>query len=106
MRTTIMLVPQGFKIRKKSDIDTFINKCMQKGNRYDVIADSGLQFIFEKDNNSNISVSMRSGDLTDMFNPSLEVARTNNNCYKEIVESYIWKNRKYINKKWFNEGRD
>ena len=100
-----MLVPQDFKIRKKSDVETFINKCMQKGNRYDIVTDSGLQFIFSKDKDENISVLMRSGDLTDMFNPSIEIARTNNNCYRGTVEEYIWQNRKHINAKWFTERR-
>ena len=105
MKTTIMRIPQGFKIRKKSDVKVFMEKCMHEGNRYDIVTDSELQIIFERDKESNYSVSIRSGDLTDMFNPSLEVARTRNNCYKETVEEYIWQNRKYINAKWFAERR-
>jgi len=101
--TTIMQIPNGFKIRKKSDVEIFMKTCMCKGNRYDIITDSDIQFIFSKDRDDNISVLMRSGDLTDMFNPSLEVARTNNNCYKGTVKEYIWQNRKYINAKWFKE---
>ena len=106
MKTTIMLVPQGFKIRKKSDVEIFINECMQKGYRYGIVTDSGLEFIFSKDKDGNISVLMRSGDLTDMFNPSIEIARTNDNCYKGTVKEYIWQNRKHINAKWFTERRD
>jgi hypothetical protein len=98
---TIMQIPHGFKIRKKSDVETFMKKCMCKGNRYDIITDSGIQFIFSRDKDDNFSVLTRTGNLRDMFNPSLEVARTNNNCYKETVIEYIWQNRKYINKKFF-----
>lgn len=101
----IMQIPNGFKIRKKSDVETFMNKCMCKNNRYAIITDSGMQFIFGKDKDGNISVAIRHGDLKDIFNPSLEVARTNNNCYKGTVEEYIWQNRKYINAKWFKEER-
>ena len=33
-RTTIMMIPYNFKIRRKSDVKTFINDCMIKGNEY------------------------------------------------------------------------
>lgn len=99
---TIMLVPQNFKIRRKADVNTFIEKCLQKNNRYDIVTDSGVQFIFAKDNDGNVSVLTRTGDLYDMFNPSLEVARTKDNCYKGTVVEYVWQNRKYINAKWFS----
>lgn len=105
MSITIMQIPHGFKIRKKIDVETFINKCMCKGNRYYIVTESGEQFIFEKDKDGSVSVLNRTGDLTDMFNPSLEVARTNGNCYLGTVDEYIWKNRKYINAKWFKEER-
>lgn len=105
MRTTIIMVPHGFKIRKKTDIQDFMKRCMCKGNYYDIITDSGEQFTFEKDKDGNISVTSRVGDLTDIFNPSMEVARTNNNCYKGTVEDYIWQNRKYINAKWLSERK-
>ena len=105
MSMTIMQIPYGFKIRKKSDVETFMNKCMCNGNRYYIVTETGEQFTFEKDKNGSISVLNRIGDLTDMFNPALEVARTNNNCYKGTVEKYIWENRKYINAKWFKEER-
>lgn len=105
MRISIMRIPQGFKIRKKSDVKVFMEKCMCEGNRYDIVTDSGLQIVFRKDKESNYCVAIRSGDLTDMFNPSLEVARTKKIYYKETVEEYIWQNRKYINAKWFVERR-
>ena len=102
MRISIMRIPQGFKIRKKEDTKKFIEKCMCKGSRYDIVTDSGMQYIFAKDSDDNISVLTRSGDLGNMFNPSLEVARTNDNCYEKTVEDYVWQNRKYINSKWFS----
>ena len=105
-RTTIMMIPHNFKIRRKSDVKTFINDCMVKGNEYYIITDDGDQFNFSKDKNGNISIATRNGDLKDIFNPLIEVARTNNNCYKETVTDYIWQNRKYINSKWFSNRKE
>jgi hypothetical protein len=97
-----MKIPCGFKIRKKVDCDTFIEKCMCKDNTYDII-DNDTRIIIKKDVNENVSVYMKYGDLYDVFNPIIEVARTKDNCYKESVKDYVWKYRKAINEKWFNE---
>ena len=105
MKCTIIKMPYGFKIRKKDDVDVFINDCMCNDNRYSVVNENGTQIIIEKDKDGNVSVCLRTGDLNDIFNPSLEVARTKDNCYKETVQDYIWKFRKAINKEWFDEGR-
>jgi hypothetical protein len=99
-----MKVPQGFKIRKKVDCDTFINDCMCKNNVYSVI-DKNTQIIIEKDKDGNISVSERFGDFTNPFNPSLEIAKTKGNCYDKTVQDYIWQFRKAINTQWFNEKK-
>lgn len=104
MNCTIMKIPQGFKIRKKADVETFINDCMCKSNRYSVI-DNGTQCFFEKDKDGNISVDMRFGDLNDIWNPSLEVARTKDNCYAKTVQDYIWQFRKAINKEYFTQRK-
>lgn len=105
MRVSIMAIPMGFKIRKKADVEVFIQKCMQKNSRYDVITDFKDQFIFAKDKDGNVSVAYRNGNLNDIFNPMIEVARTNDNCYKTTVQDYIWMNRKYINATWFKSER-
>ena len=105
MKCTIMQIPQGFKIKKKADVETFINKCMCNNNRYSII-DENAQLIFEKDKEGNVSVCLRNGDLNDIFNPSLEIARTKNNCYEHTVQDYIWKFRKAINNEWFNKRKE
>lgn len=105
MRCSIMKIPQGFKIRKKVDVDEFINKCMCKDNRYSVVNDTGEQIIIEKDKDGNVSVCLRNGDLRNIFNPMLEVASTKNNCYKETVQDYIWQFRKAINAEWFTKRK-
>ena len=105
MRCTIMQIPQGFKIRKKADIDKFINDCMCKGNRYGAVDDNGTQIIVEKDKEGNVSVCLRNGDLRNIFNPSLEVARTKDNCYDKTVQDYIWQFRKAINTEYFSKRK-
>ena len=100
-KVAIMMIPHGFKIRKKSDVEYFINKCMCGGDYY-IITDSGVQYIFSK-RKDEVSVCKRNGDLHDPFNPSLEIANTRRNVYERTVNDYIWQNRKYINAKWFKE---
>ena len=102
MNCSLMKIPSGFKIRKKVDCDTFIEKCMCNDNGYVIIVD-GTQVIMKKDKNGDVSVDIRQGNLKDIFNPYLEVARTKDNCYDKTVQDYIWKYRKAINEKWFNE---
>ena len=104
MNCSLMKIPHGFKIRKKVDIETFVDKCMCKGNTYSVI-DNDTQLIIDKDTDGNVSISIRHGDFTDVFNPSLEVARTKDNCYNKTIHDYIWKFRKAINTQWFNEKK-
>ena len=98
----LMQIPCGFKIRRKIDVEKFINDCMCNDNRYSITVNRNEEIIIEKDKNSNISVAIRNGDLFDIFNPEVEVARTKDNCYDKTVQDYIWKYRKSINKKWFN----
>lgn len=102
MSVTIMSIPSGFKIRKKADVDTFINECMCTNNEYYLKINNDLALFIRKDKDS-ISVAEKRWDLYDPFNPLLEVANTSNSSYKETVHDYIWKYRKYINANWFND---
>lgn len=104
MSCSIMKIPYDFKIRRKIDCDTFINDCMCKDNTYFVI-DNNIGIVLKKDKNGNVSICEKYGDLHDIFNPLLEVARTKDNCYKQTARDYIWKYRKAINEKWFNEKK-
>ena len=103
MKVTLMKIPCGFKIRKKHDVEIFIKDCMINGNEYYIKINKEEAVYLDKDANGNVSVCIKSGNLSDIFNPLLEVARTNNNCYKKTVEDYIWHYRKHINAQWFNE---
>ena len=99
---SIMTIPCGFKIRKKVDVETFINECMNRNQSYSLILQKDFAIFFGKDKDGEVSVSEKRWDLSDPFYPLLEVANTNNPAYKHKVEYYIWKYRKYINAKWFN----
>lgn len=96
----IMCIPCGFKIRKKTDADFFIEKCMNKDNEYYLVINKDFALILKKENDGTVSVAEKRWDLDDPFNPLLEVANTSNSAYKETVQDYIWKYRKYINAKW------
>lgn len=100
---SLMSIPCGFKIRKKLDIDKFMNECMCKENEYYLKINDELALFIEKKKDGTITVAEKRFDLYDPFNPLIEVASTKNKSYKETVQNYIWKYRKYINAKWFND---
>ena len=100
---SIMCVPFGFKIRKKADVEYFINKCMHNGSEYFIKIQNDFALIINKEKDGTVSIAEKRWDLYDPFNPMLEVANTSNSSYKHSVEYYIWKYRKYINAKWFND---
>lgn len=102
MNVTIMTIPCGFKIRSKVDVDKFMNECMGYGEYYLKI-NNELAIWITKEKDGSISVAEKIGDLYDIFNPLLEIANTKNKAYKISVRDYLWKNRKYINAKWFND---
>lgn len=100
---TIMSIPCGFKIKSKADVEKFINKCMVNDNEYFLKINTDFALVLRKEKDRVVSVLEKRWDLSDPFNPLLEVANTSNSAYKHTVEYYIWKYRKYINAKWFND---
>lgn len=99
---SLMTIPYGFKIRKKVDAKYFTDECMNRNQSYFLIIDDGFAIILEKDKDGNISIAEKHHDLYNPFNPTIEVANTNNHSYKYTVYDYIWKYRKHINACWFN----
>lgn len=99
MEITVISIPDGFVIRKKADCETFLNECMVRGNSYYIIKD-GVAIIFNKDSNENVNVLKKFGDLTNPFNPELEVANQQNPYYESTVSDIVWKYRKEINAKF------
>ena len=100
-----MCIPNGFKIKTKKDACQFMNECMVAGCEYFMKVTDDLALFFDKKEDGSISVLEKRWDLYNPFNPLLEVANTSNKSYKETVQDYIWKYRKYINATWFS-GRD
>ena len=100
---SIMCIPCGFKIRRKLDVETFINQCMQKDNEYYLKINKEFALFFRREKDGFVTVLEKRGDLCDMFNPLLEIASTKNNVYRITVQDCIWKYRKYINAEWFND---
>ena len=80
---SIIQKPVSFKIRRKSDIKTFKNVCLCNGSNY--------IFVLEKTENNTIG-TIKQGDLFNVFNPEIQTD----------VDEWIWKLRKYINKKYFS----
>lgn len=103
MKISTMRIIPGFKIRSKVDAQRFIDECMAPRNcEYIVVIDQYLALFISKDLEGNVSISEKTGDLKDIWNPTVEITRSKNNCYENTVEECIWKYRKYINRKWFN----
>ena len=46
---SLMKIPKGFKIKSKSDVEKFMNECMQVNNTYEVKI-SGVEKIFIEKN--------------------------------------------------------
>ena len=102
---SIMCIPNEFKIKRKTDIEIFINKCMQRDSEYYLKINNEFAIFIRKDKDDYVSILEKRGDLYDVFNPLLEMASTKNDVYRINVQDCIWKYRKYINARWFN-GRD
>lgn len=87
---SVIQKPQGFKIRKKADVNTFKNVCLCNGSKYTIKINSNFVFFLEKTEN-NIIGAIRQGDLENIFTPEIQID----------VDKWVWRLRKYINKKYF-----
>lgn len=89
----ILMYNNGFKIRKKDDVDTFVNKVLRGDGSISIKIDNQeLYFITRQ--KDHIYISHKVGDIYDMFNPELVLP-------DEQLYDTIWKIRKYINKRFF-----
>ena len=88
---SIIQKPAGFKIRRKGDINTFKNVCLCNGSKYIIKINPNYIFMLEKMEN-NITGTIKQGDLFNIFNPEIQID----------VDEWLWKLRKYINKKYFS----
>lgn len=99
----ILMYQSGFKIRNSADVKTFINDIVKPGMDIVVTIERDVEIRFSKDRNGYFSVGYRTGNLRDVFNPTTEVASNGVGvgCYKNPVEYYVWKWRKYLNNTLF-----
>ena len=87
---SIIQKPHNFKIRRKTDIETFKNVCLCNGSKYIIKINPNYLFVLEKTEN-NITGNIKQGDLFNIFNPEIQIN----------VDEWLWKLRKYINKKYY-----
>lgn len=90
MYISIIQEPVSLKIRRKSDINTFKNVCLCNGSKYIIKINPNYIFMLEKTEN-NITGTIKQGDLFNIFNPEIQID----------ADKWVWKLRKYINKKYF-----
>lgn len=94
-----LLYRGGFKIRNSADVKTFINDIVNPGMEIVITIERDVEIRFSKDRNSYFSVGYRTGNLRDIFNPTVEIASSdvNNKAYERSVDYYVWQWRKYLN---------
>lgn len=99
----IIMYQSGFKIRNSADVKTFINDIVKPGIEIVVTVERDVEIRFSKDRNGHFSAGYRAGNLSDVFNPTTEVANNGVgvDCYTNPVEYYVWKWRKYLNNTLF-----
>lgn len=90
----ILMYNSGFKIRKKDDVDIFVNKVLKGDGSISIKIDRyEIYFITRK--KDYIYISHKIGDIYDMFNPEIVLP-------DEQLYDIVWKIRKYINQRYFN----
>lgn len=88
----------GFKIKTKSDAREFIEKCIS-GDGYICIKISVTEAYYIYSSKLGLAyITHRLGNLSDIFNPELRLPTEDN-------VNTVYKIRKYINQRFFNERR-
>lgn len=90
----ILMYNPGFKIRKKDDVDIFINKVLRGNGSISIKIDRNEIYFITREKD-HIYISHKLGDIYDMFNPELVLP-------DEQLYDTVWKIRKYINQRYFN----
>lgn len=86
----------GFKIKTKEDVKNFLDNCIQGNGSITIPVDRQHCFFIRRNDSLNfIEIAEKVGNLQDVFNPELVIP-------DEKMVDYIWKMRKYVNKRWFN----
>ena len=90
----ILIYNPGFKIRKKDDVDIFVNKVLKGDGSISIKIDRHEIYFITREKDY-IYISHKIGDIYDMFNPELALP-------DEQLYDTVWKIRKYINQRFFN----
>ena len=90
----ILIYNPGFKIRKKDDVDIFVNKVLKGDGSISIKIDRHEIYFITREKDY-IYISHKIGDIYDMFNPELVLP-------DEQLYDTVWKIRKYINQRFFN----
>lgn len=86
----------GFKIKTKEDAKNFLNNCIKGNGSVTIPVNRHHCFFIRRNDSLNFTeIAEKVGDLENIFNPELVIS-------DELMVDYIWKMRKYINKRWFN----
>lgn len=113
--TTSIIIQNG-KIKTKADAENFIKKSLCSGSEiciteitkqhYNQVGNlivEGEQYHIYKDNQGNVTATIRSGNLRDILNPEIYIADTRNpKNYAMTIYDIVWKLRKYINNKYLH----
>ena len=85
----------GFKIKTKSDAREFLEKCISGEGYICIKINSSEAYYVYSSKNGFSHITHRYGDLSNVFNPEVQIINEKN-------IDIIWKLRKYINEKYFN----
>ena len=97
----VILYHERFKIRNRFEVEYFIEKVVQPGTKITLVMDNRVELDISKSRDDVFSIGYRAGDITNPFNPVVEIARSGDETYKKSVEYYIWNWRKYLNSTLF-----
>lgn len=86
--------PAGFKIRSTSDLAKAVYEYITKDHEFPIVIDKQTALFICNDSKRGLIVSMKYGDLHDVFNPQIVVPQ-------DRALSHLWQYRKHINARFF-----
>ena len=86
----------NFKIKKKADIETFLNECLLKEEVYMIKCRSDYAIFIRTFKDRETQITVKYGNLRDIFNPEIQLS-----TQAEIIKT-LWFYRKKINEQFFS----
>ena len=93
-KVSIWCSPPNFKIRRKSDVYYFLEKCLVNGGEYAISIRSDYCLFIRKSKDGECTATAKFNDLTDIFNPEIQLSE------EETIRT-LWFYRKIINEQFF-----